>query len=606
VFIKPITKRNRLSGKSYTYHRLLESYRSARGPRHEVLLNLGRLELPKELWKVLANRIEQILDGQPRLTELTEDVEGLARHYAALLKQRRKQRAEGAGEPKEPEALLRTVDLRTVRVSTVRTIGAEYVGVAQARRLGLEQILAEAGLRETELRGALALIVGRLVAPASERATRIWLRERSGLSELLGAQIKGLSLNALYHLTDALYQRKGQIEGALRGAERELFDLKEQVILYDLTNTYFEGCHYQSKELARGKSKDRRNDCLLMTVGLVVDEWGFAKRSELFAGNASEPKTMQQMLRGLGAPAGATVIVDGGIGTEENLKKLREWGYQYICVARGRPLEAEDDTDEGMLLIRAERETIIRGKLVKTEGEWVLRCHSSEREAKEQGMKRGFQRRFEEGLGRIRASLSTRKGTKNCQKVLERIGRLKERSHGMHRYYDIEIEQKGQIATDIRWIFSRAKEADERYSGHYYLRTSRDDLDEKSLWELYITLGGIEDSFRSLKGELGLRPVFHFKERRIKAHLFITVLAYHVLNAIRHRLRDRGYLARWSTIRARLSTHVMSTVSMKTDTGSRIGIRTPSSPEVAVRDIYRALGLRLNPIPVRRSERAEM
>ena len=118
MFIKPITKRNRLSGKSYTYHRLLESYRSARGPRHEVLLNLGRLELPKELWKVLANRIEQILDGQPRLTELTEEVEGLAQHYAGLLKKRRKQRAEGAGEPKEPEALLRTVDLRSVRVVT--------------------------------------------------------------------------------------------------------------------------------------------------------------------------------------------------------------------------------------------------------------------------------------------------------------------------------------------------------------------------------------------------------------------------------------------------------------------------------------------------------
>ena len=380
VFIKPITKRNRLSGKSYTYHRLLESYRSARGPRHEVLLNLGRLELPKELWKVLANRIEQILDGQPRLVEVTEEVEGLAQHYAALLKERRK--PGGAGEPKKPEALLRTVDLRSVRVSTVRTIGAEYVGVAEARRLGLEGILAEAGLRETELRGAVALIVGRLVAPASERATRIWLRERSGLSELLGAQIKGLSLNALYQLTDALYERKGKIEEALRGAERELFDLKEQVILYDLTNTYFEGCHYASTELARGKSKERRSDCLLMTVGLVVDEWGFAKRSELFAGNASEPKTMKQMLEDLGAAAGATVIVDGGIGTEENLKKLRQWGYQYICVARGRPLEGEDDSEEGMLLIRAEREKVVRGKLVKTEGEWVLRCHSSEREAK--------------------------------------------------------------------------------------------------------------------------------------------------------------------------------------------------------------------------------
>jgi transposase len=308
------------------------------------------------------------------------------------------------------------------------------------------------------------------------------------------------------------------------------------------------------------------------------------------------------MLKELGASPEATVVVDAGIGTEENLKKLRGWGYHYICVARGRPLDEADDTDEGMVLIRAEREKIVSGKLVKAEGEWVLRCHSTERQAKEQGMKERFQKRFEEGLELIRSGLSKKNGTKNYDKVLERIGRLKERSHGIHRYYDIEVPKKDQIATDIRWSFSRSEEADERYSGRYYLRTSRDDLDEKSLWELYITLGGIEDSFRSLKGELGLRPVFHFKESRIKAHLFITVLAYHLLSGIRHRLREHGYLARWSTIRAQLSTHVVATISMKTDRGGRISIRTASSPEVAHGDIYRALGLRLNPFPVRRSE----
>jgi transposase len=606
VFIKPITKRNRLSGKSYTYHRLLESYRSSRGPRHEVLLNLGRLELPKDNWKALANRIQELFRGQPRLTAVSAEVERLAQHYATLLKERTKERGGSQSEPTEPQALIRSVDLRSVRVTTVRSIGAEYVGVAEARRLRLERILTEVGLTEAQARGALALIVGRLVAPGSERATRIWLRERSGLSELLGAGIKSYSLNALYRLTDALYARKGPIEERLRGAVRELFDLKEQVILYDLTNTYFEGSHYASPNLARGKSKDRRNECLLMTVGLVVDEWGFAKRSELFAGNASEPHTMEQMLQGLEAAPGATVIMDGGIGTEENLKKLREWGYHYICVARGRPLEPKDDTEEGMLLIRAERETVVQGKLVKAEGEWVLRCHSSEREAKEQGMQRTFQKRFEQGLQQIQVALKSKRGTKDYRKVLQKIGRLQERSHGIHRYYDIEVEHRQQIATELRWTFSRAKEAKERYSGHYYLRTSREDLDEKALWELYITLGGIEDSFRSLKGELGLRPVFHFKDTRIKAHLFVTVLAYHLLSGIRHRLRDRGYLARWSTIRAKLSTHAMSTVSMKSETGGTIAIRTPSSPEVQVCDIYRALGLRLNPIPVRRSERAEM
>ena len=187
--------------------------------------------------------------------------------------------------------------------------------------------------------------------------------------------------------------------------------------------------------------------------------------------------------------------------------------------------------------------------------------------------------------------------------MLERLGRLKERSHGIHRYYEITLTHDQHTVSELRWNYSRATEADERYAGRYYIRTSRTDLDEKSLWQLYVTLGGIEDSFRSLKGELGLRPVFHSKSTRIKAHLFITVLAYHLLNAVRHRLREYGYVARWSTIRQRLPTHVMSTIAMKTEKGTSISIRAASTPEVEQRDIYRALGLRLSPLPRRRSER---
>jgi len=130
--------------------------------------------------------------------------------------------------------------------------------------------------------------------------------------------------------------------------------------------------------------------------------------------------------------------------------------------------------------------------------------------------------------------------TKSYEKVLQRIGRLKERSHRIHQYYDIQITQHEGSVQGLRWTLSRAQEAEERYSGQYFLRTSRHDLDEKRLWQLYITLEGIEDSFRSLKSELGLRPVFHSKESRVKAHLFVSVLACHLLSAIRHRLRSQG------------------------------------------------------------------
>jgi len=608
VFIKAITKRNRISHKSYTYHRLLESYRSSRGPRHEILLNLGRLDLPKEQWKSLADRIECILSGQRPLAPLAENVETLAHHYASLLKQRRSSRTDGEGAAvATPEPVHRLVDVRSVRVHGVRPVGAEHIGVEYARRLGLERAFLDAGLSEDQARVGLLLTISRLVAPASELATHGWVRWRSGLSELIGSWAKGVSLSALYRSTDALYEHRQRIEELLVGEERRLFGLEEKVILYDLTNTYFEGSDYGGSDIAYGKSKDRRSDCPLVTVGLVVDEWGFPKRSGIFPGNASEPSTMDQMLKGLGAPAGATVVMDGGIGTRENLAKLRADGYQYISVRRGRSqAEGASASDEGMVVIKAEGEELIRGRLVKSGTEWILHCRSELRRAKEQGMKERFQKRFEEGLQAIAAGLSKKGSTKSYEKILQRIGRLKERSHGIHQYYDIQITEHGGTVEALGWKLARAEQAERRYSGQYVLRTSRHDLDERGLWQLYITLEGIEDSFRSLKSELGLRPVFHFKEQRVKAHLFVSVLAYHLLSAIRHRLRSQGYLLRWTTVRQRMATHVVSTVSMKTQSGATVSIRTPSSPEVFHRDLYRALGIRMNPIATRRAERLKV
>ena len=241
MFIKAITKRNRISHKSYTYHRLLESYRSSRGPRHEILLNLGRRELPKEQWKSLADRIAGILGGQRQLTALPEDIEALAQHYASLLKQRRASQSGRPAATEAPQSILRTVDLRSVRTKGVRSVGAKHIGVEYGRRLRLGQAFVEAGLSEDEARVGLVLTVGRLVAPASELSTFGWVRHRSGPSELIGSWAKGVSLSSLYRVSDALYEHRGGIEERLLGEERKLFGLEEKVILHDLTYTYFDG-----------------------------------------------------------------------------------------------------------------------------------------------------------------------------------------------------------------------------------------------------------------------------------------------------------------------------------------------------------------------------
>jgi transposase len=600
MFIKAVKKHNPGGHTTFTYHRLVESYRTSRGPRQITLLNLGTLQLPKSKWRDLARRIEQLASGQATIQPEDPEVETLARHYAPLLAQRRQQRQaqnndEHPGE--EPSGRWETVDLKSIQHKKVRAIGAEYVGWQYFRKLGMAEVLRGAGLEEQQVLVAGLLIIGRLVSPGSERATLQWARHLSGIGELMGLGVREVSESMVYRMTDRLWEHKEWIEQELRGQERELFELTERVVLYDLTNTYFEGAESGGELIRHGKSKDKRHDRPLITLGSVVDEWGFAKRSEFFPGAVDEPGTLQGMLGQLGARRGSTVVVDAGIATGENLGWLKSQGYEYICVARGKPLSPEQEQEsEGVVRIRDNRSGLVEGRLVKGEEEWVVVCDSSSRRHKEQAMKGRFQRRYEEGLAEIKAALGKKGGTKRYEKVLERIGRLKERCHGIDRYYEVSLTREDDIMTDLQWKLTGGEDAHKRYSGRYYLRTSRRDLSEKEIWELYVTLGGIEDSFRSLKSELGMRPVYHWVERRIKAHIFITVLAYHLLNAIRHRLRAAGYGMRWSTVRERLSTHVLVSTTMRTEEGRMVYVRTPSTPELFHRDIYRALGLSASPI----------
>jgi transposase len=605
MYIKAVTKRNPGGHTTFVYHRLVESYRTARGPRQITLLNLGTLSLAKPKWRALAKRIEQLVCGQATLQDEEPEVESLARHYAPLLLQRKQQKAEAEEKPDaEQPRQWKTVDLKSIEHKRVRTIGAEYVGWQYFRKLKMEEVLEAVGLNEQQIRVAALLIIGRLVAPGSERATLRWTRHVSGLGELMGLAVAEVSESKLYRLTDRLWENKEAIEEGLRGRERDLFVLSERIVLYDLTNTYFEGSQYEGRLLRHGKSKDKRNDRPLITLGLVIDEWGFAKRSQFFAGAVDEPGSLKQMLSGLEAQEGSTVIVDAGIATEENLEWLKSQGYQYICVARGKPLAPDQENEtQPLVTIRENKDRRVEARLVKGQEEWVLICDSSSRRAKEQAMKDRFQRRYEEGLAEIQAALSKKGGTKRYEKVLERIGRLKQRCHGISQYYELSISRQEGIVTDLRWTLAKSEAVEKRYSGRYYLRTSRTDLSEKEIWDLYVTLVGIEDSFRALKSELGMRPVYHRAERRIEAHIFITVLAYHLLNAIRHRLRSAGFMMRWSTVRRRLSTHVLVSTTMSTNEGRTVYLRTPSTPELFHRDVYRALELRSSPIRRRQRER---
>jgi len=427
----------------------------------------------------------------------------------------------------------------------------------------------------------------------------VWAKGCSALDELLGVDFERISLSALYRLSDALVQHREAIEAHLQQNEKRLFGLRESIILYDLTNTFLTGTARESTMAKRGRSKEKRTDCPLLTLALVLDEDGFPKASKVFEGNVSEPATLEMILNALPVrgqmllQATPTVVTDAGIATAENLALIRSHHMDYVCVSRSRPREFPDGEST---VIKAGPSGTVRGLCLEQEGEILLYCQSTGRSAKEESMRERVQRRFEEGLASIAAALTKRRGIKRYDKILERVGRLRERYAAIARFYEVTVGQSEDQATALNWRIQNEEGLKARFCGGYVIRSSRKDLDEARLWSLYTTLTLVEESFRSLKSDLGLRPMYHRRDRRLEGHLFISICAYHLLAAIQRQLRKGGIIHSWETIRMRMASQCRVTAGMTNEKGERINIRQTTEPESFHREVYHALGMLPKPV----------
>jgi transposase len=602
MFIREIVKKNPGYGKPFVYHRLIEAVRTPKGPRQTVLLNLGTLDIPREEWKTLANRIEEILTGQESFLSPSIHIETLAKHYASMLGQKEMSSVPVAS----PEPVWETIDMNSLNSSIFRSIGGEIAGNWAFEKLGFPGLLSELGLNKKQLDQAALLIIGRLLHPDSERETALWGQNNSALGELRGTDYRHLANNALYRISDRLYLKRDHIEAALAEQERTTYGLKEKIILYDLTNTYLAGKAEKSKIARYGRSKQKRDDSPLVSLAMVIDEDGFPKASKVLPGNVSEPDTLKAFLETYKRELQKrmplfkelpTVVMDAGIATEKNLQLLQGEGFHYITVSRVRPSEKPVD---GMLVIRKTKDTTVEVKRIDEGNEVVLYCQSSGRASKEAGMKSRFQQRFEERLEAIQASVNKKRGQKSYGKIMERIGRLRERHPRIARFYRIEVSQEMGQVSGLKWAIERKDELAMRFSGSYYIRSDRIDLNEKELWDLYMTLTNVEDAFRSLKSELGLRPTYHQKDIRLEGHLFISVLAYHLLASLQRELSQKGINHRWDTIRNQLANHMLATTTVTNSKGERIYQRRIGDPESIHLKVYHALGVSPNPLNIKR------
>jgi hypothetical protein len=605
MFIRTTPTRNSSTGETYTTHRLVESRRVGGKVRQITLLNLGRhFPLSKERWPDLCSRINQLLGAQAPLMALVvpETVERLAQRYAAQLIVRSPQEPgatpgeAGAAAPTVAPPAFAEIEPDSLQLVQPRSVGVEHAALSAMQSVGFEPLLASLGINGVMRTSIIATIVARMAAPGSELASHRWLTGTSALGELLDVDLAGMPLSRLYRASDQLLGHRDAIESALFSRIEALFALETTVTLYDLTNTYFEGEVPGNAKAKQGRSKEKRSDCPLVTLGLVLDGSGFVRRSRTFAGNVFEGATLQGMLAGLGAPPGALVIMDAGIATEANLAWLVEQGYRYLVVRRGGARQFDDA--RAVAIETASGEPLRLQKEVGEEGKEVrLYCQSPGREAKETAMVTRFAQGFETGLQKIADGLNKPHGEKRHGKLLERIGRLKEKSRGASQHYTIklEVDASGKKVTALAWEKSLVAGTMATHPGVYCLRSSETGWDEEKLWRTYTMLTDLEAVFRSLKGELGLRPIFHSKEARSDGHLFISVLAYQFVQIIRTRLKAQGIHTSWAGLREVLAVQRRVTATFVQRDGRTLHVRKTTQPEPDLKRLYEVLGVLLLP-----------
>lgn len=597
MYIRRTKTRSTVQGKSYYSHRLVRSERVGTKVRQRTLLNLGcHFEVAQEHWPLLCVRLDQMLSPQPGLlpVELPDSVEQKAQEILARLVA--SEPTPSGQTPGTAEADIQSVDVNSLELVRPRSVGVEHVALWAMEQLRLETLLADLGLNGPQRAAALGLIIGRMAAPGSELATHRWLRQTSALGELIDFDYTKMSLMQLYRTSDRLIRHRERIEKALFNRTVDLFGLDCTITLYDLTNTYFEGDLGSNPKAQRGHSKEKRNDCPLLTLGLVLDGSGFVRRSEIFAGNIFEGKTLQSMLTALQAPKGALVVLDRGIATEENLSWMQAAGYRYLVVSRGREREF---IPADCITINTATEEKVHLKMVRSgDGKEVrLYCYSERRARKEEGIAKRFMERFEANLDKLSAGLSRPRTTKRADKLWERIGRFKEKSHGLSQHYHIELilDEDGKTARALRWERKPVKGTLLTHPGVYTLRSNETDWDEERMWRTYILLTDLEAVFRSLKSELGLRPIYHHKEERADGHLFITVLAYQLVQFIRCKLREKEINDSWLGLRQTLSNQCRITATFRRTDNRTLHVRKASKAEPNQLRIYNALGI--NPAP---------
>lgn len=507
--------RRKCRGSTYEYWTLVESVRTSSGPRQRIVASLGKLPGLDEEVRVGWEHIAEVLDGRLHQLELL------------------------SSEPDPPQWA--TVDVSRARVERLRRFGEVYLGLALWRRLKLDRFFdgAMQGGREDVRWGTLACILAlaRFCAPSSELQIADFWYGKTALDELLGVSVQKVNDDRLYRAMDALLPHKDALFAHFQKVYGELFGTTYDLLLYDVTSTYFEGNAEGSTLAKRGYSRDSRPDCVQVCIGLVVTPEGLPLAYEVFDGNRADVTTVEEIVEVMREKYGherRTWVMDRGMVSEENLEQLRKWNASYLVGTPKSMLKAFEQR-----LLEQDWQQVEPGVEVKlcaapdgTDETFVL-CRSRGRIEKEKAIRRKQLERLEEGLAKLKTRIKApTRALRNRSTAERRVGRLFQRYSRAARMFTVNIQEADdpehksgkRLTIDIHYNQDQRRWA-EMADGCYLLRTNLKCRDAAALWKTYIGLTQVEDSFRISKNDLGLRPIYHQKSQRTQAHILICFIA---------------------------------------------------------------------------------
>lgn len=568
----------KVAGEEYAYWSLVESVRTARGPRQRIVATIGKLPGLDREERVGWDEIGRILSGKPRPEpELFQ--------------------------PVEESPSWATVNVSGVKVERLRHFGDVYLGLLLWHRLGLANFCRETmpvGREEIPWSIMAALLVlARFCAPSSElQIAESWF-EKSALDDLLGVPADKVNVDRLYRALDALLPHKDALCGHLQKRYGELFGSTFDFLFYDITSTYFEGSAKGNPQAKRGYSRDGRPDCPQVCIGLVTTREGLPLAYEVFDGNRADVTTTQEMVEIMETKygkAGRVWVMDRGMVSEDNLEYLRSSGARYLVGTPKSMLKKFEQT-----LLEQNWEEVRPGVEVKictsdqgTEETFVL-CRSLGRKEKENAILNRFVARLEASLTKLAEQAQAGK-LKGRQKVERRIGRLLEQNSRAAALFKVDVTEGNDKKLSIQ-----VTKNEQRYQwalqsgGSYILRTNWMESDPRTLWDTYIKLTEVEDSFRTEKHDLGMRPIFHQKQDRTQAHILVCFLALAMWRTLQQWMKASGL----GTAPRKLIEELKELKSLDVLLPTRektIGLRMVATPEKHLKVLLQRLKI---PIPNR-------